>query len=466
MLTNGLYGNSEPGQGERVLVVGAGLVGSLLAIYLARRGHRVEVWERHADLRRTELATFRSSINLSLCERGFQALDRVGMRSEVCARAVPSYGRLIHGLDGGIAFQPYGNHGEATYSILRNDLNRILVDRAENVYGVVFRFGEKCRDVDLDTPAVQFEETRTGHVHREVASVVLGADGVFSAVRLRLQRTPGFNYAQQYLDHGYSELDVPTVPDRRWAGQRSAVHLWPRGRYMLLGLPNVDGSLVCSLHLPFRGATSFSSLTTPAALEEFLKRSFPDVADLMPDAAEQFFRHRTNHLVSIRCFPWTYGGRVALIGDAAHAVVPFYAQGVNAGFEDCRVLDDCLEDAGDDWATALRLYEERRKPEADAVSDLSLQHFEELRDHVGQPQFLLKKNIERRLAELYQDWFVPIYNRVTFQAAPYTEALRRSREQEALLQQILSLPEVSTAKETELTGLIRQVVDGVTAGRA
>jgi kynurenine 3-monooxygenase len=234
---------------------------------------------------------------------------------------------------------------------------------------------------------------------------------------------------------------------------------------MLLGLPNVDGSLVCSLHLPLEGDPSFASLADPETLQSFLKRSFPDVAELMPDAAEQFFRHRTNYLVSIRCFPWTHGGRIALIGDAAHAIVPFYAQGVNAGFEDCRVLDECLDETGDDWARALSLYERRRKPEADAVSDLSLQHFEELRDHVGQADFLLKKQIERRLSELYQDWFVPVYTRVTFQAAPYSEALRRSREQEALLTRILALPAVAEAGEAELTDLIRQVVEGVPAGQ-
>jgi kynurenine 3-monooxygenase len=453
-------GNSPSRAQTEALIVGAGLVGSLLAIYLARRGHTVEVWERHADLRRADFPSLRSSINLSLCERGFQALERVGVREQVQALAVPSYGRLIHGEDCELAFQPYGDHGEATYSLLRNDLNALLIDVAESL-GVVYHFEEKCLDIDLEAATVQFKNTRTDRVHTASGDVVFGADGVFSAIRARLQKTIGFNYSQQYLKHGYTELNIPAVRDGRWGEQPSAVHLWPRGHFMLLGLPNLDGSLVCSLHLPLDGANpSFDSLTDEESLKRFLRGAFPDVADLLSRSAEQFFNRRTNYLVTIRCFPWTHGGRVSLIGDSAHAIVPFYAQGVNSGFEDCLVLDQCLDETADDWAKALSLFERRRKPDTDAIADLSLQNFEELRDHVGQGQFQLKKKIERRLAELYQN-FVPVYSRVTFQAAPYSEALRHGRDQEKLLQKIMALPAVSRATEPELTSLIRQVVDSM-----
>ena len=443
------------------LIVGAGLVGSLLATYLARRGYRVAVWDRQADPRQAEQPGFRSSINLSLCARGFQALDRVGLREKVRALSVPSYGRLVHGQDGDLLFQPYGNRGEATYSLLRHDLNVLLIDYAEAL-GVSYHFEEKCLDVDLETATVEFQDRRTERVHRESGGVLFGADGVFSAVRARMQRTVGFNYSQQFLSHGYTELNIPAqapaVGEGRWGERRQAVHLWPRGQFMLLGLPNLDGSLVCSLHLPLEGDPSFASLTDERKLQEFLEGAFPDVAGLLASSAEQFFRRRTNYLVTIRCFPWTHGGRVALIGDAAHAIVPFYAQGVNAGFEDCFVLDQCLDETAGDWKRAFELYERRRKPNADAIADLSLQNFEELRDLVSQRHFQLKKRIERKLSELYHD-FVPVYSRVTFETAPYSEALRHSREQETLLQKILALPGVAQAGEAELAGLIRQAVE-------
>jgi kynurenine 3-monooxygenase len=434
-------------------------VGSLLAIYLAQRGHRVEVWERRADLRKGGFARDQSSINLSLCERGFRALERVKIKERVRDLAVPLYGRLIHGMEAAPVFQPYGERGEASYSILRNALNRVLIDYAEQEFGVAFHFGEKCLDIDLQNDVVQFEDTRTGCVHHQKGSVIFGADGAFSGVRTRLLRTRGFNYSQQYLDHGYLELNIPSVPEGRWPSPKPAVHLWPRVRYMLLGLPNLDGSLVCSLHLPLEGESSFASLTDGESVARFLRDSFPDVADLMPRAADEFFSREINHLVSVRCFPWVYEGRLALIGDAAHAVVPFYAQGVNAGFEDCLVLDECLDDCNDDWSSALRAFERRRKPDADAVSDLSLQHFVELRDHVGQARFQLKKRIERKLAELYPDWFVPLYSIVTFTAAPYSEALRRGCKQEAFLEKILTVPEIFDSSDPELTRLIQQVVE-------
>jgi kynurenine 3-monooxygenase len=446
------------GRDERVLIVGAGLVGSLLSIYLARRGLRVEVFDRCSDPRRVDLSSQRASINLSLCERGFQALDRVGIGNAVRACSVPSYGRLIHDERGSVAYQPYGDNGECTWAILRNDLNRLLIDFAEKSFGVAFRFGERCLDLEPTTTTIQFEDTATGLVHNERATRVFGADGVFSKIRSRLERLPRFNYSQLYLDHGYTELNMPSIEGAPWADHRLSVHLWPRGGYLLLGLPNLDGSLVCSLHLPLEGETSFEALHTEERLLRFLASSFPDAVDYMPNAAGDYFGHRINYLVTIRCFPWTFEGRVALIGDAAHAIVPFFAQGVNAGFEDCLVLDQCLDEHGSDWKAAFRAYETRRKPDADAVSDLSLQHFHELRDHVGRPTFHLKKRIERRVSELYPERFVPLYSMVTFKATPYAEALRRGRELEALIQRIMDTPAIADKTEIELRQLIDQAV--------
>lgn len=450
--------NQQRSESERIVIVGAGLVGSLLAIYLARRGMPVEVFERHPDPRAVDLSAQRSSINLSLCERGFKALDRVGIGNAVRACCVPSYGRLVHDERGGVSYQPYGERGEATYAILRNDLNRVLIDFAEKSFGVAFRFGERCVDLDPATAAVVFQDEATGLSHAEQATRVFGADGVFSKVRAQLHRLPRFNYSQLYLDHGYAELSMPTIDGAPWAERRLAVHLWPRGGYMLLGLPNLDGSLVCSLHLPLDGEPSFASIRSEGDLQRFLAGSFPDAVDFIPQAADDFFGHRLNYLVSIRCYPWTFEDRVALIGDAAHAIVPFYAQGVNSGFEDCLVLDRCLAEFGGDWRAVFRAYQERRKPDADAVSDLSLQHFNELRDLVGKPSFHLKKRIEKKLAERYPERFVPLYSMVTFLATPYSEALRRGRELEMLIQRIVDLPALPETPEPELDRLIDQVL--------
>src|SRR6185295_2293092 len=251
---------SGNGSEEPVIIVGAGLVGSLLGIFLARRGHHVEIWERRADLRKITTFADRSSINLSLCERGFRALARVDLKERVQALSVPLYGRLVHDLEGDLVYQPYGEGGEASYSILRNDLNRALIDCAEQELGVLFHFEEKCLDIDLQEGGLHFEDTRTGRVHHQKSQVIFGADGAFSKVRSRLLRIPGFNYSQQYLDHGYTELNIPKVPQDRWPSPQPAVHLWPRTRYMLLGLPNLDGSMVCSLHLPLTGNPSFACL--------------------------------------------------------------------------------------------------------------------------------------------------------------------------------------------------------------
>ncbi len=443
---------------ERILIVGSGLVGSLLAIFLARRGLAVEVFERHPDLRTLDLSARRPSINLSLCERGFRALDHIGIGDAVRALTVPTYGRAVHSLAGEVSFQPYGERGEATYAILRNDLNRALVDCAERSFGVQFHWDERCLDVDLDHPAATFESGASGRSHRQEATRIFGADGVFSRVRSRLERTPLFNYSQTYLDHAYTELDMPTIDGTPWARHRNSVHLWPRSTHMLLGLPNQDGSLVCSLHLPIEGDPSFSSLQTPEDLAEYLGRSFPDALPLMPEAAANFFARRANYFVSIRCYPWTRAGKVALIGDAAHAIVPFFAQGVNAGFEDCLVLDECLDHHPGDWQAAFQLYERRRKPEADAVSDLSLHHFRELRDDLGKPTFLLKRRIEKTLGELYPERFIPLYTMVTFKALPYSEALQRGREQDALIERLLATPAIAQAPDSELPRLIDRVL--------
>ncbi len=425
----------------RVAVVGAGLVGSLLAIFLTRRGYRVDVYERRADLRGRELPAGRS-INLTLCTRGLRALERAGVAREVAELTVPVHGRMMHDEAGRTTFQPYGNRREAIHSISRNDLNRRLVDVADARHGVRFHFEERCLGIDLDRPALELQDERSGRVHVEEVDVVLGADGAFSTVRQHLQRTDRFDFSQHYVRQAYKELPAPAAPGGRWRLEPHALHIWPRGRYMLIGFPNLDASFTLALHLPFEGDPSFEAIRTEADLQALFAASFPDALDLVPNLAECYFAFPTTSMITVRCAPWSYGGRVALVGDAAHAIVPSYGQGANCGFEDCAVLDRCLDLAGDDWAAALAELERLRRPNADAVADLSLEHFRELQDLVGEDRFLLRKAVERRIDELFPGRFAPLYNMVSFTELSYLEALDAAGEQRRLVDRVLALEDL------------------------
>lgn len=433
---------------ERVAIVGAGLIGSLLSILLTRRGYRVDVYERRADLRSRELPPGRS-INLTLCTRGLEALERAGVRREVEELAVPVYGRVMHDEGGRTTFQPYGNRREAIHSISRNDLNRRLIDLAESRHGVRFHFEERCVGIDLDRPAIELRREGSEGVRTVEAALVVGADGVFSAVRQHLQRTDRFDYSQHYVEQAYKEIPLPAEPGGGWALEPPhALHIWPRGRFMLIGFPNLDGSFTLALHLPFEGHPSFESIRTEADLRELFEGAFPDVLPRIPDLAECFFAFPTTSMVTVRCAPWSYRGRVALVGDSAHAVVPSYGQGANCGFEDCAVLDACLDAAGGDWARALPELERLRKPNADAIADLSLRHFRELQDLVGEEAFLLRKAVERRVNELFPERFVPLYNMVSFTELSYVEALEIEGRQRTLVDRILAVEGLAEALGT------------------
>jgi kynurenine 3-monooxygenase len=418
-----------------IIVIGGGLVGSLLSICLARRGCAVRIYDRKPDPRSTEQRSGRS-INLTLCERGFAALARVGAYDAVRTITIPAYGRQIHTEDGQVAYQPYGNGGEALYSITRNELNRVLLDIAEKEHGVQIQFGVKCAGLDPQAPSVFLEDQETGARRTERASWIFGSDGAFSAVRLQLQKTERFDFSQSYLDQGYKELTVPPKESAAWGLDRHALHIWPRGRYMLIGFANFDGSTTLALHLPFEGEVSFASLRGEADLLALFARSFPDTLGRIPSLVGDFFGRPVSSMVTIRCNPWVRG-RVALIGDAAHAVVPSYGQGANCGFEDCAVLDACLDRHNGDWEGALADFERERKPNADAIADLSLQHFGEIRDRVGDSQFLLRKAVERRLEHLYPDRCRSLYSLVSFTTLTYVDALRQAHSQEALVERIL-----------------------------
>jgi kynurenine 3-monooxygenase len=446
---------------ETILVIGGGLVGSLLSTYLARQGHEIHLFDRFPDFRKAKAPSGRS-INLTICERGFTSLDRVGAGDLVRAISIPCYGRVVHAADGSIEWQPYGNRREAIHSVSRNNLNRALLTLALEQPSLTCHFEQKCLEVDLEQPAVAFKDLRSGELSHWRGDRLFGADGAHSAVRLRMQRSQRFNLRQEYLDQGYKELNVPPAATGGWALEGNAIHIWPRGHYMLIGFPNLDRSFTLSLHMPFEGEPSFASLRTPDDVQRLFERTFPDALPLLPNLVADFFGRPEASMVTIRCAPWTYRDRVLLIGDAAHAIVPSYGQGANSGFEDCSVLADCIADSAGDWGSAFHRYESLRKPNAEAIADLALEHFHELRDFVGVPQFLLRKRIERRINELFPDRYTPLYSLISFTNVTYVEALERDREQRTLIDRVEAIPGIAERLDSEeIRGLIENLMDEV-----
>ncbi len=427
---------------NRVLVTGAGLVGSLWAIFLANRGYEVLVYERRSDMRRAGFSGGRS-INLAMSDRGWKALEKAGIKKNIEAVAIPMYGRIMHSLDGDLTFQPYGREGQAIYSVSRGGLNLELLQLADQFDNLHLHFDQRCLGVNLDRNEVQFEHAISGEITTVQAPLIFGTDGAFSAIRSSLQRTDRFNYSQSYLDYGYKELTIPPDTDGQHCMDKNALHIWPRGKFMLIALPNIDGSFTCTLFLPFGGeADSFENLQTDAQVLAFFEKYFADAVPLMPELLADFRQNPTASLVTIRCNPWHYAHRVLLLGDAAHAIVPFFGQGMNAGFEDCTLLDQLVEKYDGDWTQAIEIFNQTRIKDADAIADLALQNFIEMRDFVADPKFLLRKQIEGYLAFKYPDRFIPAYSMVSFSHTPYSAALAQVHAQNRLFEQILSIPNV------------------------
>ncbi|MDB5252362.1 MAG: FAD-dependent monooxygenase [Flaviaesturariibacter sp.] len=419
---------------KEIAIIGAGLVGSLLSLYLVKRGHRVTIYERRDDMRTRAVEAGRS-INLALSDRGIKALEEVGIAADILPIAIPMHGRQIHPRSGTTAFQPYGRSGQFINSVSRRDLNIRLMDLAET-RGVVIRFSEKCETIDWETNTIHLG---SGPVQGDL---IFGADGAYSAARLaHMLQHQRFEYSQEYIDCGYKELSIPAGPDGGFLLAENALHIWPRGDYMLIALPNSDGSFTGTLFFPFEGERSFEKLRTEEDVRHFFEAEFPDVMALVPDLVEQYFHNPTSSLVTVRCFPWIRGDRFALIGDAAHAIVPFFGQGMNAGFEDCRILDGLIDECGDDWTAILAAFQERRKPDAEAIAELAIGNFTEMRSKTADPRFLLQKKIEARLHERHPDKWIPAYTQVTFSPGiRYSEALMNSRRQEEIMQEVMKRP--------------------------
>jgi len=414
---------------KSITIVGAGLGGALMAVFLGRAGHRVKVYDRRPDPRKGGAGRGRS-INLAISTRGLAALERVGLEKKLLEVAVPMRGRMVHAVDGGLTFQPYGHEAHhVIHSVSRAGLNRLLVETAEAMQNVEVRFGQRCVDVDLENAVGLFSDIDTSVTSSVAADLLIGADGAFSEVRLAMQKTDRFDYTQSYLQHGYKELTIPAADGGGFRMEQNALHIWPRGGFMMIALPNLDGSYTCTCFWPFSGDNSFSALATREEVRSYFSRMFPDAVPLMPALEEEFLLNAVSSLVTVRCAPWRFKDRVALLGDAAHAVVPFYGQGANAAFEDCIVLDECLREFSGDVAEALATYERRRKRHADALADLAIGNFLEMRDKTASRTFLFGKKVEKVLAKLFAGRFVPLYYMVSFSRTPYADAVHRARAQ-------------------------------------
>ena len=421
---------------KKVAVVGAGLVGSLQAVLLAKKGFEVDVFEARPDLRKADVIGGRS-INLALSNRGFKALEKAGIASEIREMAIPMYGRKMHDLDGNLTFQPYGKENEAIYSVSRGGLNQKLMNLAGDYDNISYFFNHKCTEIKLKSLEIDFYDSLNKENKTYQYNHIFGTDGAFSAVRNRLQKTPMFNYSQEYLSHGYKELIIPANEDGSHKIDKNCLHIWPRGKFMLIALPNLDGSFTVTLFFPMKGETSFQSLKTSDDVMCFFKKTFPDAVDVMPTLVTDYFENPTSTLVTVRCEPWNYEDKVLLMGDAAHAVVPFYGQGMNAGFEDCSVFSEMYDENQDNMLQLFEDFSKRRVPDANAIADLALYNYIEMRDLSGDENFLLRKKIERKFSDLYPDKWLPLYSQVTFSHIRYSEALKNGEHQRKIMDKIM-----------------------------
>ena len=422
---------------ETITLIGAGLNGPLLALELVRRGFDVKIYERRPDMRRVQVSAGRS-INLALSTRGIHALTGAGLWQKMHGIVIPMKGRMMHSVQSELTFQPYGkDESQVIYAISRAELNIALLDAAESE-GVRILFQNRCVGIDLKSGAVQLRNEQTAEEESAESRVVIGCDGSASAIRAEMLKLPRFNFSQQHLDYGYKELTIPARPDGKHVMNTDALHIWPRGNYMLIALPNIDGTFGCILFLPSEGPDSFAQLTTTEKVNEFFRSRFPDAMALMPQVSDNFFANPTGTMVTIKCSPWHAGGRALLLGDAAHAIVPFFGQGINCGFEDCTAFLSLLDRHGAEWNKVFHEFEEARKINTDAIADLAVENFVEMRDRVADPRFLLRKKVELALEAKYPGVFVPKYSMVTFHRIPYSVALNRGITQERVLTELCS----------------------------
>ena len=435
---------------KEVAIVGSGLVGSLLAIFLRKQGHKVTIFDRRPDVRLVEFSG--RSINLAMSNRGWKALREAGIEDEIRELALPLDKRAMHVDDKPVYFQKYGEDGEAIYSISRGILNRKMIDLAEEA-GAEFRFEEKIWDVDLPNAKLYTGDSEKSVWKEYKFDLIFGADGAFSRTRHKMQRQSRFNYSQHFIDVGYKELTIPANADGSHKLDNASFHIWPRGNFMLIAMPNLDGSFTCTLFMPFEGDVSFESIQTEQQADQFFEQYFPDIKDEISNLKRDFFKNPTSAMVTIKCYPWSYFDKITLVGDSAHAIVPFYGQGMNAGFEDISVLNEKMNQHGDNWEIIFEEYQRERKPNTDAIAELSYRNFVEMSSKTADPSFLLRKKIEKKFAQKYPELWVPLYSRVTFSDKAYSDALDIGDYQRGIMDEVMKIPEIEEtwdSKEVEL----------------
>lgn len=439
-------------------IIGAGLVGSLWSVYLAKAGYKVTIIEMRSDLRKADISAGKS-INLALSVRGWTALKAVGVEKEVEDIAIPMYGRTMHDEKGNLTFQPYGQEGEAIFSVSRAGVNCRMMEIAEKYGKADILFEKQCTGVDFENAIVHIKDKKTGEESSIKSDVVFAADGAFSAVRYKgMQKIKGFNFSQHFIDDGYREILLPANEDGSYKLEKNRLHIWPRGRFMLIALPNEDGSFTCTLFMPNSDHEfSFDKLNSKEDVDHFFRTVFPDFHDMMPEIADTWEDFPLSALVNIRCYPWSYG-KVSLMGDAAHATVPFYGQGMNSGFEDCRIMNEMMIKYEENWEKVFEEFQKVRKPDGDGLQDLSLYNYYVMRDYVADPEFLLQKKFELRISKLYPNKYLPLYSQVSFSNIRYSEAYRQGMEQDAFIKGIMKEHDVQALFDSgKIDDLIHEV---------
>tara|TARA_B100000029_G_scaffold10085_2_gene11007 strand:+ start:999 stop:2363 length:1365 start_codon:yes stop_codon:yes gene_type:complete len=421
---------------KEIVIIGGGLVGPILSLFLAKRNYSSTIIESRNDIRLNEISNGRS-INLAITERGLHALKQVGIKQSILNEAIPLRGRLIHNTDGKTTFQKYGQKkNQVIYSISRSKLNKILLSSSEETGKVKIFFNEQCLDADLISGKIKHKSKLNGKISIRSASHIFATDGSKSIIRKKMTGMNGFEEKVEILEHGYKELIIPPTYDGDYRLDSNMLHIWPREKFMLIALPNFDGSFTCTLFLPKKGPISFLSLKSGQNFLKFFKNVFPDLIPVMKDFENQFINKPTGNLYTINCQPWNIKDKFLLLGDAAHTIAPFFGQGINAAFEDCTIFDSLLKKYDNEWEKVFSQLSQNRKPEMDAISEMAIENYYEMRNETMDPKFLIKKEVEFILERNFPNQFIPRYSMVVFNRIPYTICQKRSKIQEKILKKL------------------------------